>query len=143
MVVDNVILNKAATMERCIDRIREEYEGFEDELASNLTRQDSIILNLERLCQAAINLAVHLVRVGNLGIPQDSRELFQMLEQKGLIAESLSHHLQSMVGFRNLAVHDYQKLNLDIVRSIIENRLADFQAFSKIAVQSGRVSPDR
>lgn len=136
MVQDNVVLNKIATMERCIKRIREEYEGFEAELESNLTRQDSIILNLERLCQAAIDLAAHLVRIEKLGIPQDSRDLFQMLEQKGLITENLSHNLQSMVGFRNLAVHDYQKLNLDIVRSIIKTHLADFQAFAKIALKS-------
>ncbi len=125
-------------MERCIKRIQEEHQGFEAELASNYTRQDSIILNLERLCQAAIDLAAHLVRRGKLGIPQDSRELFQMLEQQGLISKTLSYSLQSMVGFRNVAVHDYQKLNLDIVRSIIENHLVDFQAFSKIVVKSGK-----
>lgn len=136
MVVDNVILNKVATMERCIERIREEYIGFEEELAGNYTRQDSVILNLERLCQAAIDLAAHLVRDRNLGVPQDSRELFQMLEQDKLISKSLSQNLQSMVGFRNVDVHDYQKLNLDIVRSIIENHLSDFQEFSKIALKS-------
>ncbi len=138
MAVDNVVLNKTATIERCIKRVREEYQGFEAELASNFTRQDSIILNLERLCQAAIDLAAYLVRIGKLGVPQDSRELFQMLEEKGTISGTLSNKLQSMVGFRNLAVHDYQKLNLDIVRSIIENHLSDFQAFSKIALKSGK-----
>jgi len=135
MAIDNIILNKTAIIERCIKRIQEEYQGFEDELATNHTRQDSIILNLERLCQSAIDLAAHLVRIKKLSIPQDSRELFQMLEQNDLISETLSHNLQSMVGFRNLAVHDYQKLNLDIVRAIINRHLTDFQAFSKKILQ--------
>jgi uncharacterized protein YutE (UPF0331/DUF86 family) len=36
-----------------------------------------------------------------------------------------------MVGFQNVAIHDYQELNLDIVQSIIENRLSDFTRFSE------------
>lgn len=136
MAADNVVLNKTAAMERCIKRVLEEYQGFEKELLDNFTKQDSVILNLERLCQAAIDLAAHLVRVNKFGIPQDNRELFQLLEQNRFISNQLSKNLQAMVGFRNLAVHDYQELNLDIVQGIIKNNLVDFQAFSKIAIRS-------
>ena len=136
MAVDNVVLNKAATMERYIRRVLEEYQGFENEFLNNFTKQDSVILNLERLCQAAIDLAAHLVRTNKFGIPQDNRELFQLLEQNRLISKKLSRNLQAMVGFRNLAVHDYQELNLDIVQGIIKNNLIDFQEFSKIALRS-------
>jgi hypothetical protein len=43
---DDVVLNKVAVIERCLGRIREEYEGHESELATHFTKQDSIILNL-------------------------------------------------------------------------------------------------
>ena len=66
---DDVLLNKVATIERCLARIEEEYKGHEDELEFNLTRQDSIILNLQRVCEAAIDLAMHVVRVRRLGLP--------------------------------------------------------------------------
>jgi uncharacterized protein YutE (UPF0331/DUF86 family) len=36
-----------------------------------------------------------------------------------------------MVGFRNIAIHDYQQLNLDIVQSIVEHRLSDFTTFTE------------
>ena len=136
MAADNVVLNKTATMERYIRRVLEEYQGFENEFLNNFTKQDSVILNLERLCQAAIDLAAYLVRTNKFGIPQDNRELFQLLEQNRLISNKLSRNLQAMVGFRNLAVHDYQELNLDIVQGIIKNNLIDFREFSKIALQS-------
>lgn len=136
MATDNVILNKTATMERCIKRVLEEYQGFENEFLENYTKQDSIILNLERLCQAAIDLAAYLVRINKFGIPQDNRELFQFLEKNSYISKQLSKNLQSMVGFRNLAIHDYQELNLDIVQGIIKNNLVDFREFSKIAIRS-------
>lgn len=130
--MDNVLLNKAATIERCLKRIAEDYIGHEDELATNFTRQDAIILNLQRACEAAIDMATRVVRLKRLGVPQSSRDVFVFLAEAGIIAEELSRHLQAMVGFRNIAVHDYRTLNLEIVKYLLENRLDDFIRFSKL-----------
>lgn len=42
-MADDVLLNKVAIIERCLARIGDEYRGHENELATNLTRQDAII----------------------------------------------------------------------------------------------------
>ncbi len=73
--MDDVLLNKAAIIERCLKRIAEEYTGHEHELATNFTRQDAIVLNLQRACEAAImvgfrNLAVHAYQEINPSILQ-------------------------------------------------------------------------
>jgi len=128
-MVDDVLLNKVAIIERCLARLEQEYLGHEDELDTNLTRQDSIILNLQRCCEAAIDLAMHGVRVRRLGLPQESREAFTLLHDAGLIDETLMQRMQAMVGFRNIAVHNYQKLSLEIVRSILSENLDDFRQF--------------
>jgi len=130
-VPDDIVLNKVAVIERCLARIRQEYQGHEAELTTNFTRQDSIILNLLRACEAAIDVAMHLARVNCLGIPQDSRDAFSLLEQARLIPSELSRRLQAMVGFRNIAIHDYQKLNLAIVRSILKEHLVDFERYCR------------
>ena len=124
-------------MNVALHRIDEEYLGHEDELESNCTRQDSIILNIQRTCEASIDAAMHIVRLRHLGIPQDSREAFSLLNEAGILPVKLSDQLQSMVGFRNIAVHDYRKLNIEIVRSIIEKRLPDFREFSRIILELG------
>ncbi len=113
-------------------RVQEEYAGHEDELETNFTRQDAIVLNLLRACEAAIDAAMHLVRVRRLGLPQESRESFALLEKAGVLDGELSVRLQAMVGFRNIAVHDYQKLNLEIVKSILEEGLQDFRRFCEV-----------
>ena len=77
--MDDVVLAKAAVIERCIGRVREEHGGDDSHLTDDLRRQDSIILNLQRACEASIDLAMHLVRKERLGIPQDSREAFDLL----------------------------------------------------------------
>ena len=98
-MADEVILNKAAVIERCLGRITEEYEGNEDELETNYTRQDAIVLNLLRASEAAIDLAMHIARVEKLGLPQESREAFSLLEKSGWIEPDLSRRLRAMVGF--------------------------------------------
>jgi uncharacterized protein YutE (UPF0331/DUF86 family) len=135
-MASDVLLNKVAIIERCLGRVKAEYQGHEEELETNFTRQDSIILNLQRACEASIDAAMHLVRVKKLGVPQESREAYDMLFEAGLIEASLRDKLKAMVGFRNIAVHDYRKLNLAVVRSIVENRLGDFRAFAAAVLKA-------
>ena len=133
-MADDVILNKAGVIERCIARVREEHGGDDENLMKDFTRQDSIILNLQRACEATIDLAMHIVKVKKLGVPQESRDAFSLLSDSGLIDNDIAEHLMKMVGFRNIAVHDYKKMNLEIVKSIIHNELNVFLDFSKWAI---------
>ena len=70
-MADDVLLNKAAAIERSVRRAREEYGAEDANLLANQTRQDAIILNLQRACESSIDAAMHLVRVHRLGIPQE------------------------------------------------------------------------
>lgn len=133
-MADDVILNKVAIIERCVARVREEYAGDEQHLLANLTRQDAIILNLQRACEASIDLAMHLVRTHRLGVPQETREAFELLRDAKLIDSDLADRMTRMVGFRNVAVHDYRKLDLQIVKSIVTTHLNDFLAFGRAAL---------
>jgi uncharacterized protein YutE (UPF0331/DUF86 family) len=132
--MDDVVLNKVATIERCMHRVGEEYAGKPENLEHDITRQDSIVLNIQRACEASIDLAMHLVRRFALGVPQDSRHAFDLLVDAGKLDAAMADALKRMVGFRNIAVHDYQRLNLAIVRSIIENNLDDLRAFARHAL---------
>jgi len=135
--MDDVLLGKAAIIERCLQRIDEEYRGHEAEFATNFTRQDSILLNLQRACEASIDAAMHLVRRNRLGIPTESRQAFAQLVQASLLDRELGKHLEGMVGFRNIAVHNYRELDLDVIRSILNDRLGDLKAFSECLVKFG------
>ena len=53
-----------------------------------------------------------------------------MLEQEGVIDSALAGKLKGMVGFRNILVHEYRELDLEIMIDIIENRLGDLLEFT-------------
>jgi uncharacterized protein YutE (UPF0331/DUF86 family) len=128
--MSSVVINKIETINRCIDRINQEFSS-DEEFLSNYTKQDSVILNLERLSQATIDIATHIIRVRNLTLPNSSREVFDILQNANYITKQTSINMQKMVGFRNIAVHDYQNLNIEIVINIVKNHLTDFDIFKK------------
>ncbi len=126
MPTEDVLLNKAAIIERCIRRIREEKESDPD--FANPTHVDALTLNVERACQATIDLAMHVVATEHLGIPQSSAEAFQLLEKAGKIDASLAASLRGMTGFRNVAVHEYQELDVSVLRWIVKDGWKDWVA---------------
>jgi uncharacterized protein YutE (UPF0331/DUF86 family) len=135
-MIDDVILNKCAIIQQCLKRIEVEYKGHEEELFFNFTKQDSIILNLQRACEAAIDLGMRVVRIKKLGPPQSSRGVFECLEQEGILTGILSKDLQAMVGFRDSAIHDYQKINAEVLQSILKNKLVNFESLIQILRQT-------
>ncbi len=126
--MDEILINKKTTIDRCIKRILEDYQ---EDFITNFTKQDAIILNIERACQAAIDIGNRIIRLNQLGLPKSNRETFEILGKNQLITPELSIIMQAMAGFRNLAFHDYSSMNLDVVIEIIENRLTDLQLFAE------------
>jgi len=135
--MNDVILNKVTTIERYVKRIREVYEGKPENL-SDFTKQDSIVLNIQRACEASIDLAMHVVSEKKLGVPKASPEAFQFLEEAKIIDSTLAKTLMNMVGFRNIAVHDYQALEPDILQAILEKHIDDFKGFTKLVLGLGK-----
>ena len=134
-MADDVVLNKAASIERCVMRAREEYAADPASFAQNYSRQDAAILNIQRACEAALDMGQHVIRREKLGIPQSARDVFNLLAQAGWIELALAENLKRMVGFRNIAVHDYQAIQLPIMVAIIEKHLDDFLQYSRVLLQ--------
>lgn len=124
---DDVSLNKAAIIERAIRRVREEYSA--NPALDNFTHIDAMTLNIERACQAAIDLAMHLAARDHLGVPQSSADSFRLLADAGRISAETARAMAAMTTFRNIAVHEYRELDLSVLRLIAETRwtsLVDF-----------------
>jgi uncharacterized protein YutE (UPF0331/DUF86 family) len=129
--MDRTILRKAESISRCIKRIEQErqFNLFED-----IVHQDALLLNLQRACQTTIDMALHIVKTKQLGVPNSTSDVFEILFEQKLIPFDLYESMRSMVGFRNIMVHDYTELDLNIVRSIVDKHLDDFRIFSQIAL---------
>jgi len=134
-MVDDIVVNKAATIERCVARAREEYAAEPESFATNYTRQDAAVLNVQRACEAALDIGQHLIRRERLGVPQGARDVFDLLARSEWINTALADSLKRMVAFRNIAVRDYRSLMLAIVVSVITEHLDEFLRFSQTVLQ--------
>ncbi|KOR25692.1 DUF86 domain-containing protein [Clostridium sp. L74] len=127
-MANDVLYNKKSIIERCLIRIKEVYDNNPENL-KDYTKQDSIILNIQRAVEACIDISMYIVSKEKLGIPQNSRDAFEVMNHNGLISDDLLKEIKGMIGFRNIAVHNYQKLNLNVIQKVIEEHLGDFEEF--------------
>ena len=127
--MNDIVINKIQSIQHCVGRAREEYEKNPGGFETDYTRQDAAILNVIRACEQAIDLANHVIKKHKMGIPASSAESFELLQKKNVIDLRLTKKLKNMVHFRNTVIHDYQRTNLDIVKSVIDSELNDLVLF--------------
>ena len=128
MVDRDIILQKVNQMQNCLRRIEETVKGDAERLEEH-DEQDIFVLNLQRAIQSAIDLAAHVVSDEALGLPSELKENFILLKKARIIDKSLCARLEKMVGFRNIAVHEYEEIDVGILKSIYKNNLKDLEVF--------------
>lgn len=124
----DVVLAKTASIQKCLGRIKE-VTFLDPASLEDIDKQDIFILNLQRAIQAALDLAAHIVASEALGMPETVRENFTILQDRNIIGSELARKMEKMTGFKNIAVHDYQALDLEILKSILANNLKDLEDF--------------
>ncbi len=133
----DVVLAKVASIQKCLERIRD-VTSLDPENLDDINRQDIFVLNLQRAIQASIYLASHIVASEGLGLPETVRDNFTLLRDKNVIDPETASKMEKMTGFRNIAIHDYQALNLDILKSILTCNLRDLEDFYVAVLTSFR-----
>lgn len=135
MEVDqDVIIEKVSSIQAYIKRITDNI-GDNIHSLSEPNVQDIAVLNLQRAMQLTIDIALHVVSQEKLGVPKTLKESFELLSQQHIIERPLAETMKKMVGFRNIAVHDYQSIKSEILESIIQNHLKDLEEFYTIIVK--------
>lgn len=128
---EGVIIRKYETIEKCINRINEEYEDNPENL-NDYRKMDMIVFNIQRACESVCDLAMYIVSTRKLGLPQNKKDVFKLLRDNNIIDEEMNKKMQGMVGFRNIAVHDYADLDESIIKDVIENGIDDLLVFARI-----------
>jgi len=134
--MNDVVLNKKESIERCVKQVRLYYNKASDlPFEDDFYKQDAIAINLQRIAEIAIDMANHIVKTKKLGIPKSSRDSFDLLKSEKIIPDDLATKLKGMVGFRNLLVHDYQRLDIGIMKRVIESGMDDILEYTNILLQ--------
>jgi uncharacterized protein YutE (UPF0331/DUF86 family) len=112
-------------------RIQGKLPAHAYELETNFDLQDIIALNLSRAVQLTVDIGSHIISTMNMPAPETMGQTFEILAQQKVLPASVSDQLKKSVGFRNIAVHNYEAINWQIVHSIVSEHLQDFTEFAK------------
>ena len=135
--MNEIILAKKISIERCIRQIRSYYASASDTgFDLDYLRQDAIAMNLQRIAERTIDIANHLIKRKKLGLPQDSADAFFLLHRAGLISVATMDRMKGMVGFRNVLVHEYRRMDLNIMVDVVEHHLHDPLDFADMALNA-------
>ncbi len=136
MYVDDVIFAKRTSIERCIAQIESYMSQRSDTpLGEDFLTQDAVTMNIQRACESCIDIAKRVVRVRRLGTPKESRDSFVLLAEGSIIDTPMLRILLSMVGFRNILVHQYTRLDASILHAVITTHIYEVLAFAQAMVQ--------
>lgn len=136
MAVDKkVISEKLQSLERCLERIKQHTPPSVEILKTDFDKQDLVCLNLQRAVQISVDIASHILAEELNEKASTMAEVFLMLSEKEMIDKNLAFSLAKSIGFRNIAVHEYDSLDMDIVYAIITKDLNVFYDFAKTVLK--------
>ena len=133
-----VIEQKLESLRRCLMRIGEKCPDMPDVLAKTPDAQDIVALNLTRAVQLCVDIGAHLIAGKEIPPPETMGHTFDVLADLEYITPALAIRLKKAVGFRNIAVHNYQAIDWAIVHAIATRNLSDFSDFAKAVAEKMR-----
>jgi len=132
-MIPEVIKQKILIIKNCLHQISLTTDSDPDSLDTQVI-QDAFVLNVQRSIQAAIDIASGISSNKQFGIPESYKHGFTLLYQHKIIGDKLCKSLQAMCGFRNIAIHEYRKLNKEILKSILTKDLKDLEEFYLVII---------
>lgn len=131
-----IVEDKLESLRRCLARVQARCPASLEALQQDVDAQDIISVNLTRAVQLAVDLATHLISGRDLPPPPTMGESFVQLAEAGLIPNELAQRLKAAVGFRNISVHTYRKMDWAVVHAICTKHLGDFEELSRITMDN-------
>lgn len=122
-----LIEKKLALIETYVRELRS--LGKPEAVEDDVREERFIEYTLQIAIQAALDTASHIVSEERLGEPETNADLFTALAKAGWIPKELSPSLRRMAGFRNILVHGYADVDVNIVRRAAESDVDDLISF--------------
>jgi uncharacterized protein YutE (UPF0331/DUF86 family) len=129
MVDKDLILAKASSVKRHIDRVKAKSVADMAIFLQDLDRQESVAFNMHLAIQNCMDIAAHIISEEGLGVPGSAVDMFFLLQENGFISADLADKMVKAVGFRNILVHEYQKIDLQRLYETAEKNVDDLMAF--------------
>ncbi len=113
-----------------------EYETISlSDYKKNKKDQRFVERTIHLACESCLDIAAHIISTSGMREPRDNKDLFLILFENRIISEPVYEAMTKMAKFRNIIVHDYARIDPEIVVGILHRNVDDFRRFSKDIIQ--------
>lgn len=135
MVDRNILVAKVTAIEKCLNKVKEKRSASIAEFMVDEDSQDIVLFNLMQAIQGCVDMAAHIISDEGYGMAGTMNDFFYLLRGRNIISVDLQEKLINAVGFRNLVVHEYAKLDLNQVYDIATNGIEALEEFIGVIVR--------
>lgn len=135
MVDRDLLLRKVADLERYVEQLAMYRDVGIEAYAANWQMQRIVERTLHLAIETCMDIAEHIVADRRLGIPETGAASFELLTEASVLPEDLGASLVKMVGFRNILVHDYARIDHARVLAIVRTDVADLQRLRDVVLR--------
>jgi uncharacterized protein YutE (UPF0331/DUF86 family) len=122
-------------METYLSQIREYSKISVTAYKNDWKIQRIVERTLQILIELCIDIANHLISDKGMRLPTGYADTFKVLAENRIISKNLFKTMEKMAKFRNVVVHQYEKIEPLIVVSILHKNLDDFEKYKKAIVK--------
>lgn len=135
MVDRPLVERKLAKVEEYLKQIRGKKDPGPTLFGEDKDLQSIIMFNLVQAIQSCMDIGSHIISDSGWEMPSTQAGIFESLADKKIIGRPLSRKMIQMVGFRNRIVHEYEKIDLAIVREVWRKHSKDMERFCKAVAE--------
>ena len=134
MVYKNLILRKLADLQEYIEQIGE-YSGIKvKEYSRDWKTQRIVERTLQMMIEICVDIATHIISDAGLRVPKTYADTFKVLYENKIITKGLFAKMEKMAKFRNIIVHQYDKIDGEIIVGILKKDLKDFVKYKDAVI---------
>lgn len=129
MVDRNLVLRKISELEMYLSQVREFSDLTRQDYTADWKTQRIVERTLQMMIETCADIANHIISDTNARPPVTYADTFKVLLENGIISSGLFGTMEKMVKFRNIIVHQYEEVDVEIVIVILQKHLTDFEKF--------------
>jgi uncharacterized protein YutE (UPF0331/DUF86 family) len=135
LVVDRDLLRrKLIELAELVTQVCEYRDLTADRYRAEWKTQRIVERTLQMAIETCLDIASHVVSDRGLRAPSTYAETFETLVQAGLMSPALGRVMVDMTGFRNIVVHEYARVDAEVVIGVLRDHLDDFRRFETEAL---------
>lgn len=130
-----LIRNRLALLNEYMTHLKEMQDLSEKEFLADFRNYSTVERLLQLTIEAFIDIGNHLVAMSSWGKPSNYREIFQILTEHRIFTKEQGKTLQEVIGFLNILVHHYFRIDRRIIYRILQENLSDLETFIRLLIK--------